>query len=706
MSEKTLDLLAEITEPRPVTAKPKETFESVLRRTYGDYWKVMAGRAKSLNPGYPEGGSDSEVVLRMPAGPYVMKQAEVLVAANMTQSLRLPLPRMAMGGTQNKMLPNGDRSFTKSRSGVFANFSRQRLPVSSLFVSYPLKAEFAANPKLVEDVLGPSHGMLETSTGKPIMILPIGLSSVSGSCDMSPPPDPLWFSPVLGLADVDVLRLRGGSTSVTAAFLDTGVGACELEEGEQKVPDPRFYYWTNRSEASLDTSGDDDGDGYKNDIHGVDVTALGGGEAEPFNNQDPRRASDEERCDVSANSVHGTHVAGILSGSIFGGELGTIAKNRIRLLPIKITGDDRGLDDRSVRNAFNFLRFHKADGIRVVNLSYADANSGSSPYKEVLSAMKDTLFVAAAGNVHPNFYSGEQVNLDKSTRLSFPARLAKDNPNVMTVAALSIAGGLADFSYYGPQVVDLAAPGERIQSTVRDFDNPNAPEAMGTASGTSQAAPFVSAAAALLFLMDYKDPAMVRRRLICSTDFRPQLRDFVWSSGSLNIAKALSIYDDVIDLTPKDGVARKPVMGLISRPLNLTVTLPPEAGDMANKQVSYPIEQVRKIIPEYRRDDTGRMWSAIIVSTEHQDQTLRPTRNLRFIRCLLDVGQTLEIVKDLGGRLDDKTTQIAWSDVAEVTVTDPPSAFNRDGRKNRLKKVVADMEPKLRFGEVPETDIR
>src|SRR5438046_2313411 len=81
------------------------------------------------------------------------------------------------------------------------------------------------------------------------------------------------------------------------------------------------------------------------------------------------------------------------------------------------------------------------------------------------------------------------------------------------VAAHDERGHLACFSHYGGRTIDLAAPGVAIESTIRG----------GTAvlNGTSQAAPLVSFAAALLASMDVREPIVIKRRLLASVDYVP-----------------------------------------------------------------------------------------------------------------------------------------------------------------------------------------
>ena len=89
------------------------------------------------------------------------------------------------------------------------------------------------------------------------------------------------------------------------------------------------------------------------------------------------------------------------------------------------------------------------------------------------------LIVAAAGN--------DGVNADKKP--VFPA--AYPDSNILSVAATNSKDKLASFSNFGAKTVDLAAPGDQIASTFWHSD-------YAYMSGTSMAAPYVAAAAAML----------------------------------------------------------------------------------------------------------------------------------------------------------------------------------------------------------------
>lgn len=692
IDEDALKLIQQRTEPHTVTVKAHQSLDQVMQTAYGDFKAQMADLVRSANPTFPEAGSDVESTIQLPAGPYFLRNVQIDVPKDGTLSA---LSEILQGREDVSSLerinkaPKGGWKKLKADATII-------LPFVTRYVTYPLRDDVteAGSTTLVE-VLQERPGITDVFVSSPAMIEPVGMASVAGTCTSAAAINSKWFQEALSVDSADLAHLSGEVRSVIA-FLDTGLGPT-ISDAVTKL-DPRFSYWVNRREESLGTSLDDDHDGYANDVHGVDVVARNDLDAEPVNKQrNPQLASvPDDDCSIAINAIHGTHVAGILSGNVFDGALRELTAKRIQVLPVKVTDEKAALLASAIADGLTYLRLKRSEPYKVVNLSFVDATPSTNTYKDIKDEMRDKLFVVAAGNASTKFFKGEQVNLDQPDRRVFPALLGSINRNVVTVAALNEAHGLAKFSYYGQKTVDLAAPGESILSTVRDFDTPDTPVATGFVSGTSQAAPFVSLTAALLFMMGLNDPYLVRRRLISATDFNPQLRDVVWSSGSLNIAKALSINNDYIQL--KSSTNQEPIKGIISRPLNISVSIPG-----VDQPVTYPIEQVRKIIPEYWQDSNGKMWSALIISAEYleDDDDRMPVRGLFFVRCELNFS-SIEILKD-GDHSDQSPIPVPLQNIEDITICDPPDPYTRE---KRFARIGNKDETKLRFFEVPQRDIR
>ncbi|WP_459709732.1 type VII secretion-associated serine protease mycosin [Actinophytocola sp. KF-1] len=179
---------------------------------------------------------------------------------------------------------------------------------------------------------------------------------------------------------------------------------------------------------------------------------------------------------------HGTGVAGIIAADpVRGIGFHGIAPDA-RILPVRITAQDIAENGRSLRIDLAALargiRYAVDAGARVVNLSVA----GYADFPELRSAItyavaRDVVVVAAVGN-------GQQDGAGELP--SFPA--AYDG--VLGVGAIDIDGARTSTSQVGPYV-DLVAPGAGVLTTTRVAGH-------AYVNGTSYAAPFVAATAALV----------------------------------------------------------------------------------------------------------------------------------------------------------------------------------------------------------------
>ncbi len=252
------------------------------------------------------------------------------------------------------------------------------------------------------------------------------------------------------------------------AVIDTG-----LDLGH---PDLQEHLWTNPGEVP-GNGRDDDGNGYVDDVHGLDAVHQNG--------------------DLADVGEHGTHVAGIVAQVAPGA----------RVMGIKIFDRNGNTDLDSVLRG---LRYAGQMGATIVNCSW-----GGCPFTQALyEAMRDcpALLVCSAGN----------TGGDSDEVPHYPSSF--DLPNLLPVAATNRNDGLCFTSCYSRGA--LGAPGEQIPSTVPGGG-------WKVKSGTSQAAPHVSGAAALLGPMP---PAELKARLLKGAD---PVTDPKIPSGRLNTLKAL-----------------------------------------------------------------------------------------------------------------------------------------------------------------------
>lgn len=254
---------------------------------------------------------------------------------------------------------------------------------------------------------------------------------------------------------------------VVVAVIDTGV--------DYQHPDLADNMWINKAEIPGDNQ-DNDNNGYVDDIYGWD-----------FYNNDASvcHYTYSERygkylASLEDNDNHGTHVAGVIAAVADNntGIAGIASNIKIKIMTLKINGGSKG--DGDVESAIEAIRYATMMGADICNLSW-----GTTAYSEGLERAireSDMLFIAAAGN------SGN----DNDAKPIYPASLELDN--LISVTFVDADGDLTGYSNFGAKSVDLAAPGDDIYSTIVG--------SYGSMSGSSMAAPQVTAIAALLYAYD------------------------------------------------------------------------------------------------------------------------------------------------------------------------------------------------------------
>ncbi len=213
---------------------------------------------------------------------------------------------------------------------------------------------------------------------------------------------------------------------------------------------------------------------------------------------------------------HGTHIAGILavaSGAVGGGK--PIWPPPLRIRPVKIF-DRQGYG--RIRDIVAGLEWCRRQGCEIVNLSFGTGRRGDDRLAKAIRAAEQSgiLLVGAAGNDG----RGGEVDAPGSYR------------EVLAVAATDRRDRLARFSSRGPEV-DLVAPGTDLFSLAPGGR-------FCRMSGTSMAAPHVTAAAALLLsARPGLSPAAVRAHLKHTAEWLPQIHASAQGAGLLRADRLL-----------------------------------------------------------------------------------------------------------------------------------------------------------------------
>lgn len=301
------------------------------------------------------------------------------------------------------------------------------------------------------------------------------------------------------------------NSEIVVAVIDTGARLTH--------EDLTANIWTNTDEIP-DNGFDDDNNGFIDDVHGWDFE---GGDNDPSDtlfevcyeyDQDGQTCTDLQ--DVSG---HGTFISGIIAAihNNNKGISGISSKNKIKVMPLRF--------DLYTDTELEAINYAQANGAIIINASYGSSIPDSAEEAAINSF--PGLFVAAAGN------SG--TNNDLSHYYPSDYTLA----NIISVAATDQNDALSVYSQggsnYGNVSVDLAAPGKNIYSTDKASDT-----AYLFGNGTSFAAPYVAASAAMLFSANTNlSSASIKSKLLSSGDTLSSLSGKTVSGKRLNLNSAL-----------------------------------------------------------------------------------------------------------------------------------------------------------------------
>jgi serine protease len=196
-------------------------------------------------------------------------------------------------------------------------------------------------------------------------------------------------------------------------------------------------------------------------------------------------------CGAGTSSWHGTHVAGTIAAMTNNGVGVSGVAFGAKILPVRVLGKCGG-STSDIADAMVWSAGGSVVGVpantrpaKVISLSLgsnAPTPCGTT-YQNAINTARGlgSTFVIAAGN----------FNADASG-------YAPGNcTGIITVAATTRAGGKASFSNFGT-IVDIAAPGDSILSTLNSGATIPGADSYAYYSGTSMATPHVSGVAALM----------------------------------------------------------------------------------------------------------------------------------------------------------------------------------------------------------------
>ena len=292
-------------------------------------------------------------------------------------------------------------------------------------------------------------------------------------------------------------KTRNEAPNVIVAVIDTGV--------RYTHEDIKDNMWRNPGESGggRENNGkDDDGDGWVDDVYGINALARPGGS--PMD-----------------DAGHGTHCAGTI-GAMGGNGKGVVGVAwKVQIMACKFL-NNKG--SGSTSDAIDCINYAVLKGAQIMSNSWGGGGN-SQALKDAIAAAdaRGIIFVAAASN----------DGRDNDATPVYPASYGL--PNIVSVANSTCKDELSKSSNFGKKTVHLAAPGTDILSTWFLSDS-----SYKSISGTSMATPHVAGA---LALMKAQFPQMSHTDLIAkllkSVDKPAGLAGKVITDGRLNLQKAL-----------------------------------------------------------------------------------------------------------------------------------------------------------------------
>jgi hypothetical protein len=312
------------------------------------------------------------------------------------------------------------------------------------------------------------------------------------------------------------------SPDMVIAVIDSGI--------DINHPDLKDNIWVNKKEIAGNGK-DDDKNGFIDDVNGWDFVT---------NTPDPSPKFSSGWTEAGVS--HGTMVAGIIAARGNNGQGIAGVTWRTQIMPLRVL-NDKG--EGKVSDVVRAIDYATNNGADIINLSFVSFNY-SQAMQDAIKRAHDAgvMIVAAAGNEQAG---GEGYDIDKTPiyPACYDGQLGENM--VIGVAATDALDQKARFSSYGFHCVDITVPGISFFGTVTPGSDINDVNKYydGYWSGTSMAAPLVSASLALIA---EANPELSRREIVnilfASTDNVSRLNPNYLGqlgNGRLNLNSAIEM---------------------------------------------------------------------------------------------------------------------------------------------------------------------
>jgi serine protease len=274
------------------------------------------------------------------------------------------------------------------------------------------------------------------------------------------------------------------------------------------------------------------------------------------------------------SSWHGTHVAGTVAAVTNNGVGVAGVAYGAKVMPVRVLGTCGGYDS-DIADAIIWASGGTVSGVpntstpaEVINLSLGGSGAcGTTTQNAINSAVgRGATLVIAAGNDNVNVSNASPANCN----------------NVVAVGSTTSTGARSSFSNYG-SLVDIAAPGSSILSTLNSGTTTPGSASYATYSGTSMATPHVAGVVALMQSVASSPltPAQVESTLKSTARAFPSTPSQPIGAGIVNAKAAVDAVTGGGGTTPPPSgntlTSGTPVTGLSAttgNSLEYTITVP------------------------------------------------------------------------------------------------------------------------------------